>query len=344
MSNPGVTSLISWWSLDEESGTRNDSHGTNHLTDVNTVLYAAGKQGNAADFEVSNFEYLTIASNATLQMGDIDFTIAFWMNLESTGSRTFVSKYDTAAGKREYLVLFEGGELRFGVSADGNAVVTLDWGPTPSLATWYFVVAWHDATANTINIQVNDGTPTSAAHSTGLSTGTGTFMLGALSLSGTPYTVYMHDGLLDEVSIWKRVLTDEERTWLFNSGDGRAYSELATIYEQAVAGTLTSAGVIALMTGKSLAGTLTTAGVVTRMTARALAGVLDTAGAVARQTTRVLEGTVSSAGSVTKSVGKALAGALSTSGVVSTTLAGAVTGLIHLTARVRAFALRVRQN
>lgn len=34
--------LISWWSLDEASGTRYDSHGTNHLTDNNTVSSEAG--------------------------------------------------------------------------------------------------------------------------------------------------------------------------------------------------------------------------------------------------------------------------------------------------------------
>ena len=51
-SNPGTTGLVSYWALDETSGTRYDSHGSNDLTDNNTVGYTTGVQGNAADFIV----------------------------------------------------------------------------------------------------------------------------------------------------------------------------------------------------------------------------------------------------------------------------------------------------
>ena len=34
------------------------------------------------------------------------------------------------------------------------------------------------------------------------------------------------DGELDEVGLWTAWLTDAEGTWLYNNGDGRAYSEL----------------------------------------------------------------------------------------------------------------------
>ena len=53
--------LISWWSMDEESGERADSHGTMTLTDNATVLYDTGKVGNAADFEAGTSEYLSHA-------------------------------------------------------------------------------------------------------------------------------------------------------------------------------------------------------------------------------------------------------------------------------------------
>jgi hypothetical protein len=38
-----LTSLVSWWQLNELSGNRSDSHGTNTLTDNNSVLSALGK-------------------------------------------------------------------------------------------------------------------------------------------------------------------------------------------------------------------------------------------------------------------------------------------------------------
>src|SRR4029077_17083863 len=44
---PLLINLVSYWKLDEASGNAIDSHGTNHLTDVNTVASAAGKIGTA---------------------------------------------------------------------------------------------------------------------------------------------------------------------------------------------------------------------------------------------------------------------------------------------------------
>lgn len=67
--------LVAHWKLDESSGTRNDSKGANHLTDNNTVTSAAGKLGDAADFESSNSERLTLADNADMSLGsNSDFT------------------------------------------------------------------------------------------------------------------------------------------------------------------------------------------------------------------------------------------------------------------------------
>lgn len=55
--SPLLTSLIAHWKLDEASGTRNDSHGTNHLTDNNTVTTATAKLGtNAAQFTAAWLE------------------------------------------------------------------------------------------------------------------------------------------------------------------------------------------------------------------------------------------------------------------------------------------------
>jgi len=52
--------LVSWWDLDEESGIRYDSVGSNDLTDNNTVGYDNGKIVNAASFVATNGERLTL--------------------------------------------------------------------------------------------------------------------------------------------------------------------------------------------------------------------------------------------------------------------------------------------
>ena len=77
-----LTGLVSWWNLDETSGTRADSVGSNHLTDVNTVGYAAGKIGNAASFVAANNETL---STETALFED-DFTLSMWVKTPLTGT------------------------------------------------------------------------------------------------------------------------------------------------------------------------------------------------------------------------------------------------------------------
>ncbi|HKQ39583.1 MAG TPA: LamG-like jellyroll fold domain-containing protein, partial [Verrucomicrobiae bacterium] len=82
----------------------------------------------------------------------------------------------------------------------------------------YFFVVWHDATANTINISVNNTAAASTGHSTGVNSGTSALFLG-LNEEGVAFL----NGRLDSISIWKRLLTPSERTRLYNSGNGLDY-------------------------------------------------------------------------------------------------------------------------
>lgn len=222
----GLTdSLVSYWKLDEASGTRNDSHGTNHLTDNNTVTQAVGKIENAAQFTAANTEYLSVASNATLQTGDIDYTIACWVYLDSkTTYRLLVMKDGfPTAGQREYGLTYDFGADRFVfavfTATDVARQAVANSLGSPATGTWYLVIGWHDSVANTVNIQVNNGTVDS--------TSTG----GALQAASTaPVTfgaasgfAFYHDGRLDEALFTKQVLSSEQRAALYHSTSGLAY-------------------------------------------------------------------------------------------------------------------------
>ena len=172
--------------------------------------------------------------NAALSTGDIDFTIAGWVYLDSlpgSGGQTFVSKW--AAGQKEYTLLQEfnspNNRFIFYVSSDGTAVTTVNANTlgTPSIATWYFIVAWHDSVANTINIQVNNGTADSVAYTSGLINGTSAINLG--SLNGT--AGYYHNGRMDEFGFWKKVLTSAEKTDLYNSGNANTFNKAYKIVQ-----------------------------------------------------------------------------------------------------------------
>ncbi len=222
-----ITSLISYWPLNEASGDALDAHSSNNLTDTNTVGAAAGKVSGARDFESGSGELFLLADNAALSTGDIDFSLAAWVNLESkAASQTIVAKGDNGSNGEFFLYYNSGSDVfRLAVaSGAGFANITEVSASTfgsPSTATWYFVVAWHDATANTINIQVNDGTADSTGYTFGSYDSALWWSIGSLGFAAQTF-----DGLIDEVGFWKKVLTAGERTWLYNTGSGRSYADI----------------------------------------------------------------------------------------------------------------------
>ncbi|HEY7061724.1 MAG TPA: LamG domain-containing protein [Chloroflexota bacterium] len=217
-------SLIEWWKLENA----NASHSTNNLTATGTPTYGAGKKNNAVS--VTGTQKLSIADNAALSTGNIDFTLCAWVNLANTTAtdRWAVSK-DNTAGDREYYLAYRGSLARFqfgvgtGASPGTVRTVTANTFGAPSATTWYFIVCWHDAAADTLNIQVNDGTVDSAG-STGASPldGASDFCIGGRHASSSAWW----NGQVDEVAFWKRTLTAAERTTLYNGGAGLTYEDL----------------------------------------------------------------------------------------------------------------------
>ena len=226
-----ITNLIWWWKLDEASGTRVDSvtATANDLTDNNTVTNAAGIAGQAGQFTLANSEYLSRADNASLSCGDIDFSWACWVYADSLPATVgpIVTKDMSGGGLREYSLIWAGSaanRFRFTafVAVDSGQIVNADTFGAPSTGTWYFLVVWHDATANTVNIQVNDGTADSTATAGALQAeSTATFAIGSRAING--FTEFWN-GRIDEVGFWKRTLTVAERTYLYNAGAGRTWS------------------------------------------------------------------------------------------------------------------------
>ena len=217
-----LDSLKAYWALEDVT----DSYGSNDLTNVGGgTTFTSGKVNNAATFVNTENDYLSINDNANLSMGDIDFTIACWVNATSlpTDYIGIVTKYGSA-GNRDYMLWVEKPScdpdaFNVLVSNDGTANNNLCSGSAISTSTWYFLVMWHDATANTINIQINNGTAVSKEHTTGVYDSGQALYIGRYSSSSFDW-----NGLIDEVAVWKRILTSDEKTYLYNSGSGRTYT------------------------------------------------------------------------------------------------------------------------
>jgi hypothetical protein len=219
-----LTSLISYWKLEEASGTRADAvtASGNDLTDNNTVTQNPGIIANAAQFTRVNTEYLSHADNASLSTGDIDYTVAAWVYLDSKPGNMGVIAKDSGGANREYVLQYTNASVRFVFTVLDTAgstigLVTANTFGAPATATWYLVIAWHDSVNNVVGISVNAGTADTAVTTGVPADKTATFYIGA------DQAVSNWDGRIDEVGFWKKVLTATERTTLYNGGVGRTY-------------------------------------------------------------------------------------------------------------------------
>lgn len=222
-----LTSLVSYWQLEEAAGaTRADSFGTNNLTDNNTVGQAVGIIGNAASFSSGSSQFLSVNNNATLQLGGTDFTIQAWVYLTNKSAiKTFLAKWNLDISSVEYICYYDNGtdNLTFGTSPNGSSgdvlLAASNFGSVP-LNTWLHFFATYDSVGGQMAVSINNGTANTAAQGA-VYTGTSTLNLGRQQTSGG---LQYWDGRIDEVAIWKRVLTSAEHSQLWNGGQGLSFS------------------------------------------------------------------------------------------------------------------------
>jgi hypothetical protein len=212
--SPLLDGLIAYWKLDEASGTRIDSAGSNNLADNGSVGSATGIQGNAAQFDGSN--YLSLASNPDVQMNG-DYTIACWVYLGVLdGSNQMIASKDVLGG-REY-TLTVSADFRFSIPGGGTVIEKT----SPSTNTWYFLVAEYRSSDNRIRLILNDDTPNVVTISSAVTPGNAEFQVGAREFSGAEGFI-SNGSRIDELGIWKRILTAAEITQLHNSGAATTY-------------------------------------------------------------------------------------------------------------------------
>lgn len=225
--NPVRTNLNAWWALDELSGSRLDSHGAFDLTDNNTVGYtASAKKGNASTMVSGSSESLTRDDEAGLNFTG-DWTMAGWIYADAIDSTTrrVLTKYRASpVTDREFLIQISNVDNKIGFyvyKSDGTGVSARATSDTLSASTWYHISVWCDHTNDVIGICVNNGTPVTTAWTGTVNDGGAQLMFGNYSGASSGFW----DGRHDEWCWYGRILTSDERAWLYNTGTGRAYSE-----------------------------------------------------------------------------------------------------------------------
>jgi hypothetical protein len=228
---PDITdNLVSFWDLDESSGNRADSHGSNTLVDASSVGARNGLISNGANFVLASSDRLTLADNADISVGsDVSFVYAGWFYVDLvSGYYVPLSKWGTT--DTEYLLDLNepGGSTRriawyVRDSTDTSNVIVIANDQIPYAQTaWYFLVMGYDKDLDLVFLTTNNNVTNIDALAGGGFNGTESLSLGSNNNPGSYY-----DGVIDELGFWKGgILNPAETTWLYNSGSGRTYSDL----------------------------------------------------------------------------------------------------------------------
>lgn len=224
--------LVSFWPLDESSGTRNDVVGTNHLSDINSVGNATGKSYSlAADFSGANA--LRVASNASLNPGNTDFTFQAWVYIDdASAGRDFFGKGDGSS--QSYALQYQassGSRIAFRIDeATGfsNTVLAV-WGGefspiAASAGQWYHVLCGYRSGTGKLWIAVDGGTvyESFGAGSSGPFSNSAFFAIG---LANTSFPNFL-DGRVAQAALWSADKSADAAA-LYNGGAGLTYAEMS---------------------------------------------------------------------------------------------------------------------
>lgn len=230
------TSLEVFYNLDEAAGANAIDAGPNghDATDVNGVQTAAGHGagvGTARDFVKTDLDHFTLADNADISFADEDMEIFCFFRpgtISAGQTHGLVSKFKSSATVEVEYGLFQSVDgLFFAVSSDGGiggGFTQVASSLTLVAGTYYGVWARHDATANTIEIEVVDvanplrsSTIDTLAHTGGIHDGARPLELGLIRSSTADQYLL---GRLSVVGIWRKLLTQTEKEVIYNFNGG----------------------------------------------------------------------------------------------------------------------------
>lgn len=218
-----LAKLTSWWEMSEASGTRYDSKGSSHLAvdsgSVNTATGVRGSGDVSANF-VPNSNLTVDSTGVRVSSGGGDHCLFGWFYLTSNAGVQGIATKTSGTGSStlEYAISVQSSVCygQNGGSAYYNASQS-----APSTGAWHFAVLWRDSADGKVRLQIDNGTvnvssaesnPSPQANKLAFgSNGAGNYMKGRLQRWGW---------------IKGAILTADERTFLYNSGSSRKYSEI----------------------------------------------------------------------------------------------------------------------
>lgn len=211
--------MVSWWCAE---GDATDSVDRGRASAAHSVRYAAGKVGNAFDFD-GTAAYIEIPDSADLRLTNA-LTVEGWIYPRAPGQRyqEIVSKWSD--GYSYTLTLCPSGKAAFSVCSDGIASFgTVESHTAITAKAWTHLAVTYDGSSLKmyVNGQFHQSTPWSNdIHSSRAPVSIGT------SLTAPSF----FDGLIDELSLYGKPLGEDDLRFIFQQGQqGKCTSTNAQI-------------------------------------------------------------------------------------------------------------------
>lgn len=223
--------LVAYWPLDELSGARSAAMFLSNPANLDMALAASGAVGNttgpsnnlpiAANFPGTINNYLNVAAaNAEATLGGKgSFHGWGWFKVTDTlAAYIQIAQYSTAGTTRSWEMLQPSGVAGFVLqtSALGGGTVAATTLVAATNGVWHFVHWYFDSERGKQGVSVDLGTPSEISQTAVFSNPAVKLTIGA-SHDNAGYT----KGQIAHVGLRMGIMSAQERSWLYNNGQGR---------------------------------------------------------------------------------------------------------------------------
>ncbi len=204
-----------WWSMDEASGTRSDSAGGgfNLIEGGGLVGYDSGKVGSAALLATSD----VLLHDAAIPNHAADWSWCGWCKPSNTSAKLLTLARTDDFGWLYFRLNGTGWSFRKDAALGGQEELFSNFVPS---AQWYFWTLTYSHADKTLRLYVNAALVETKVFDDAIEGTSGSW--GYASVGGDPYGEF----LADEYARFPMVLGASEISWLYNSGAGRAFTEI----------------------------------------------------------------------------------------------------------------------
>ncbi len=208
--DPGTANLAGEWNFDEGSGAvAGDSSGNGNVGTIEggTPAWAPGKQGTALNMGTTT--YVNVPAGAWSSVG-AELTVSFWANGDAQLGNNWAFFAGDAGGRIVSCHIPWGNDAIFDTTPGWSTErVIVPSSPDALRSQWHHWIFVRNSTTGEKMIYLDGTLYGSAVPSETPISGVDRFYIGSGDNGGSPYV-----GLMDEVKLYDRALSEEEILWL----------------------------------------------------------------------------------------------------------------------------------